>query len=336
MKLFSLLLVSILFLSAGLSHADTTRGGVTGGIAYDLPGWFKNSFLDFSEDVQEARAQGKHVLVFFHLEACPYCARMLEENFVTGDSKNFIQKNFDVIAVDIRGNRELTWVDRATYTEKAVSKKLGVYATPALVFLDGDGRKVLQLNGYREPHAFRLALQYVHEKKYREQSLADYLAGQKQASVYTLRAHPAFVGATDFKNYRKPLALLFENKSCHDCAAFHDKTLNHPEVLSELSKFLLVRLDTDSTAALRDLEGKPTDAGAWAKKLGMSYRPGVVLFNEGKEVARMDTRFYHYHFRELLRYVSGKHYRRFGSFSAYSAHRREELSKQDATIDYSE
>ena len=85
-----------------------------------------------------------------------------------------------------------------------------------------------------------------------------------------------------------------------------------------------------------DLDGKKTSPREWAQRLNVIYRPGVVFFNEGQERVRMDGMQYHYHFKELLRYVSGKHYRRHASFSSYNAERREELLQQGAVIDYSQ
>lgn len=51
--------------------ADTPRGRLTGGQVYELPGWFKKSFLVLNEDVQEAKAQGRHVMLCMHLAECP-------------------------------------------------------------------------------------------------------------------------------------------------------------------------------------------------------------------------------------------------------------------------
>ena len=51
---------------------------------------------------------------------------------------------------------------------------------------------------------------------------------------------------------------------------------------------------------------------------------------------RIDTRLYHYHFKERLRYVSGEYYKRYANLSQYGAARRAELLKQGIDIDYSE
>jgi hypothetical protein len=70
--------------------------------------------------------------------------------------------------------------------------------------------------------------------------------------------------------------------------------------------------------------------------LNLIYRPGVVFFNEGKERMRMDGMQYHFHFKELLRYVSGKHYHEHATFSSYNAARRDQLLSQGVVIDYAQ
>lgn len=336
MRPVAVLLAALVLALAPPAGADSAPGKLTGGVAYALPAWFKTSFLDFKSDVEDARKAGRHVLVFMHLDECPYCERMLRESFAGGESRDYIRKHFDVIGVNIRGSLEVTWIDGATYTERELARKLQTIATPTLVFLDPDGNKVLQLNGYRDPRALRLALEYVQAKAYRAEPLAAYLAARAKPAVYALRDHPQFSAVTDFKGYRKPLAVLFEDRGCAECARFHEKTLNHPDVLAEMKPFLFVRLDADSDRGIVGLDGRPTTPAQWVRALDLTYRPAMVLFDEGREIFRMDGRLYHFHFKEALRYVSGGYYKRYPSISRYNAARREELARQGVDIDYSE
>jgi thioredoxin-related protein len=336
MKKPILLLCVALLAVDGLVLAQTQPGRATGGRAHSMPDWFKQSFLNFKDDVEEARQAGKHVLVFMDLNDCPYCARTLDENFHGGENKPYIQEHFDVIALNVRGDQEVIWTDAASYSERQLAAKLKIAGTPALIFLDGNGDKVLQLNGYRTPPTLRLALEYVHSKAYRNQSLSDYIENRQKSPVYKLRDHPRFENVTDFSNYRKPLAVIFEDRNCADCAGFHDKVLNHPDVLAELKPFRLVRLDTYAETPIVDTSGKRTTPRAWAATLKMNHRPGVVLFDEGKEAARVEGRFYHFLFKEMLRFVSGKHYQRYARFGAYLDERQPALLKQGISIDFSE
>ncbi len=336
MKRIALLLAALVLIVAGAAAADTTPGKLKGGEIYSLPPWFKASFLDFRSDVEEARQQGKHVMVFLHLDECPYCARMLKENFVSGENQAFMQKHFDVIGVNIQGSLEVTWIDGATYSERALARRLETFATPTIVFLDPNGNKVLQLVGYRDPRALRHALEYVQSRSYGSQPFAAYLAARDRPPIYTFHSHPQFSEITDFQGYSKPLAILFEDRHCADCERFHDRTLNRPDVAEEMRKFLFVRLDAESNRPIVDLQGTTTTPAQWVKSLGLSYRPAVVLFNEGREIYRVDWQLYHFHFVEALRYVSGAHYKQFDTLSQYRATYRAELLKKGIDIDFAE
>lgn len=319
----------------GPAGAQSAPGKLTGGVVYSLPAWFKPSFFDFREDVEEARRANRHVMLFLHLDECPYCARMLEENFVGGDNRAYLQQHFDVIGVNVRGASEVKWFDGKTYTEQSFSRMLKTFGTPTLVFLGPNGDVVLKLSGYRDPGALRGALEYVQSASYLKQPFATYAAARDKPAAYVLREHPQFAKRSDFKGYAKPLAILFEDRGCADCARFHDKTLNHPDVVAELKPFLFVRLDTDSKATVVDVAGKAVTPAQWAQALGLSYRPSLALYDEGRAIALIDTRLYHFHLKERLRYVSGAYYKRY-SPAEYSAARRSELLKQGVSIDYSE
>ena len=332
--LFASIALVLLIISAPAA-AETASGKVTGGQKYDLPDWFKMSFLELKDDLREANQHGKQLMLFMHLEECPYCARTLNENFREGATREFIERHFDVIGIDIRGSRSVDWLDGKQYSEQALAQKLKVYATPTILFLDPAGKVALRLNGFRTRQAFRQAVDYVQQQAYRRESLADFTAKQKQAP-YRLRAEPMFREITDFRNFRKPLALMFEDRDCYDCDEFHDKVLNHPDVLPELARYTVVRLDAYSDQPITGIDGRRTTPGQWAKQLGLTYRPGIVLFNEGKERARMDGMLYHFHFKELLRYVSGGYYKQYASFSKYNAARRPELLQQGISIDYAQ
>ena len=106
-----------------------------------------------------------------------------------------------------------------------------------------------------------------------------------------------------------------------------------PAVKPALAKFTLVRLDAYATSAIVDIDGRRTTPRDWAQELNVVYRPGIVLFNEGRERARMDGMHYHFHFSELLRYVGGRHYREHEMFSSSTAARREERLQQGVVID---
>ena len=162
------LLLAALWLALGAFPAQAQRAGDPAPVHYTLPAWFKQSFLDFREDVAEARGKGKQVMVFFHLDNCPWCARLLRESFEQGQNRTLIEKRFDVVAVNVRGAQEAVWTDGRRYTERSLTSHLKVRGTPTLVILGGDGAIAHRVDGYIEPGALReLLAQSPHTHEHR-------------------------------------------------------------------------------------------------------------------------------------------------------------------------
>jgi thioredoxin-related protein len=325
-----------LLLALGSASATTT-GQLTGGKASEHPEWFKESFLDIAEDVAEATEQDRHVMLFLHLNNCPYCYRMVEENIRHAPYTDFIRAHFDVIALNIRGDREVAFNEQITLTEKQLAERLRVNYTPTVIFLDRDNRPVARINGYRSVDEFKQILDYVQQQAYRTESLDTYLDARK-TQRYVFRDHPAIVESDNLQQFaERPLAVLFEDESCSDCDRLHDGYLNEPEVLAILERLTLVRLDALSDAELIDVDGRRTTPRAYAAELGLTYRPGIVLFDQGREIARIESELYRYHFTELLRYVGERHYLRYpDSFYDYLDVRTAELLASGQDIDLSE
>lgn len=317
-----------------ITTVQSAQGKTMGATSFKIPGWFKDSFLEISEDVKEAKDNNKHVMLFMHIDRCPYCTRMLNENFRKGNNKTFIRKNFDVIDINIKGDREILWDEKTQYSEKSLARELNVHFTPTIVFLNPEGQKVYQMNGYRSPEDFKHVLSYVNQKQYMKLKLTDYIIQQKKF-IYSFKSHPLFTEMTDFSQHKGPLAIVFEDKSCAGCDEFHAKVLNHKTVLPELKKFRVVRLDAYSTKPITDINGNKTTARDWARKLKIDYRPGTILFDEGTEVTRADGQLYHFHFKELLRYVAEGFYLKYPTYLQYLAPRQKELLNSGVDIDYS-
>lgn len=290
--------------------AEGATGKIVGAKMSSHPDWFKESFLDLAEDVDEAAQAGKHVILFLEMNGCPYCYKMVEENFKGAPYRDFIQENFDVIAINVLGDREVAMDAETALTEKTLSEQLGVTYTPATIFLDHTNQPVARVNGYRNVEDFRKVLDYVATKTYQQQPLTEYLAELKRAPRYSMRPHPHIQDITDLSSVTdKPLAILFENTACVVCDALHDGHLADPEVKQALKDFVLVRLDDRSDSPITAPDGSQTTARQFAEDLGINYRPTLVLYDQGTEIARIESMYYRYHFIGLLEYVGQRHYR---------------------------
>ena len=334
LQFFSVLL-AIVFTISTLNASQ--KGKVTGGSMHEPPTWFKESFLDIGEDIDEAKEEGKHIMLFLDLQGCPYCTRMLKESFhADNETSAFIQKHFDVINIDVKGSKEITWSEDETFTEKELAVKLKVQYSPTVLFLDYDKNVVVRLNGYRSAKNFKNVLEYVNGKHYQSMKLSEYVNKVKDKSIYTLKDNTMFKDITDLSKVNTPLAVIFEDGSCTQCGYFHNTTLKNKEVQGEFTKYTVVRFDANSESKIITPDGKITTPKAWATELNLEYRPGVLLFNEGKLQQTVDALLYSFHFKELLRYISGKYYKNYDGYLPYLRERQEELKAQGINIDISD
>lgn len=329
--------LSLLWAPATAGAADPPqRGKVVGAQVFTAPDWFKMSFLEIAEDVEEASAEDKHVLLFFHLEGCPYCYRMVEENFKNSPYTAFLQQHFDVIAINVRGDREVVFTEEVNLTEKDLARYLRVRFTPTVIFLGDDNEPVLRLNGYRSLEGFKHALDFVAEKAYRHTGLSNYIEQRVDGEVYRFRDHPAFVDTDDLSTGAlpdKPLMVLFEDRTCDECAALHDDILSLEKTREILDDFTVVRLDALSDAPLTGPDGTPTSPRRFAESLAIDYRPGVVLFDRGREILRIDGQQYRYHFQQLLRYVGERQYQEYPQMRDFMRAQEQQILDSGEDID---
>lgn len=314
------------------THAAKPRGEVIGSLHAVYPAWFKTSFLDLADDAAEAGAAGKHAILFFDSEGCPYCYRMLEDSF-KGTHQAFIREHFDVIALNVRGDREVAFSDTLRMPEKEAARQLEVRFTPTMLFLDEHNQSVLRVDGYRSVEDFGHLLHYVAEGAYRQASLSDFLDARPRAAVYRLRSHPSFSPRTDLSGVEGPLMVLFEDETCTSCDELHDHVLTHPLTRELLRELTVVRLDARSSAAIVEPGGRSTTPRQWAADLDMTYRPGVVLFDGSREVYRIDGYRRTFHFQQVLRYVVGREWERYASYREFAHADREAILARGEDVD---
>ncbi len=333
MKKLLILLITIV-LSATFINAAT--GKVVGGANHSVPSWFKLSFLDISEDAKEAQEKNKHLMVFLDLDGCPYCDKMLKESFFPKNrTSDFIKAHFDVINIRITGEKEITWDENTSMSEKEFAQKMKIYFTPTILFLDGNKNIVTRVDGYRSPGNFLHILKYVNGKYYKKMQLDEYLNRVKNKNLYKLKPNKLFSNISDLSSVSGPLAVILEDGSCTQCDYLHNVTFKNKDVEKELKPYTIVRLDASSDKPMIDISGNKTTPKKLALDMNLTYRPTILLYNDKKLKLSIDALLYSYHLKERLRYVSGKYYKKFSTYHEYSRARKKELLKEGVTIDLS-
>ena len=335
----AVLLVAIGGGHAAAAESESLETGVNPGY-HEPPDWFKASFLDLPEDVAEARDSGKRVMLYFYQDGCPYCAKLIDDNFGRADIEKTTRRNFEVISINMWGDREVTGLDGKSMSEKAYARKLGIKFTPTLIFLDEQGRGVLRVDGYYHPDRFLHTLRYAAQAKPGGESLRTYLARVQEDTEAGLPPdEPFFMDPPYLLDRRsgsadKPLLVLFEGPACAVCQELHRDILQRPKTRELLDRFQVVRLDRTAETPVLTPQGERTTAAAWAGQLGIEYEPGLVFFNrEGKEVFRVAAYLRAFHFQSVLDYVASGAYREQPEFQRFVQARAEHLEEQGMEVD---
>ena len=138
--------------------------------------WLYKSSLDLRRDLAATEKEGKRLVIFWEQVECAYCKPMYELNLRIPRLVEKIKKNFNVIKLDILGERKVTDLDGTVLAENELAEKFKIYYTPTLQFLpeslelaagrNGKESEVFRPEGYFKPFHFNFLFHYVQSKGY--------------------------------------------------------------------------------------------------------------------------------------------------------------------------
>ncbi|MBX2881448.1 MAG: thioredoxin fold domain-containing protein [Granulosicoccus sp.] len=345
-RLGVLLLISICFVLAPVSQAQDTgtespasKGEFLGAMESVYPDWFKVSFLELEDDVAEAAEAGKRLMLLFHQDGCPYCNAFVERNLAQKDIEDTLKEKFDVIEINMWGDREVASVGGNVYTEKTFAEALRVQFTPTILFLNEQGSLALRINGYYDPDRFRLVLDYVSNKREKEKTFDEFMREQTpEETQKEIVSHPYITGpvtelATRPGSGDKPLLLLFEQGNCRNCETLHKDIFSLEESQALLEEFDVYQIDMWGRDAFTLPDGTTTTGRDWSRTLGISYAPTLITFAaDGTEVIRSEAWFKRFHTQSILHYVLSDEWREQPNFQRYLSDRAEHIREQGIDV----
>lgn len=143
---------------------------------------FDQSLGDFSEELTEAKSQGKKgILLFFEMDECPFCHRMKTTVLNQPEVMAYFKQHFLIFPVDIEGDIEIT--DFAGNTMKMKDFAFvhnRVRATPVFAFFDLEGKSIVRYTGPTSGvEEFMWLGEYVVDEHYKEMKFTKYKRQKK-------------------------------------------------------------------------------------------------------------------------------------------------------------
>ncbi|WP_378213520.1 thioredoxin family protein [Aquicoccus sp. G2-2] len=136
--------------------------------------WLRTTFKDLREDLNDANAEGKRLVVMIEQRGCIYCAKMHKEVYSDPGLRKFIEANFFVVQMNLHGNDTATDFDGQESEQSALMRKWGILFTPTVMFFPEEvpeGKTAPQVAVAVMPGAFGLQTTldmytWVNEKRY--------------------------------------------------------------------------------------------------------------------------------------------------------------------------
>jgi thioredoxin-related protein len=302
-----------------------------------FPDWFKLSFLDLREDIKDVQEAGKQgLMVYFGQKYCAYCKQFLETDLGAEDIQAYARDHFDVIGLDIHGDRTVTDLQGVELTESALAVRDKTNFTPAVIFYNADGVEVLRLRGYDPPYRFRAALEYVADAHYKDENFRQYLARADVPLIFDpgdLSEEAVFLPGPYMQDRSvipgdRPLAVFFEQGNCHACDVLHTGPMRDPEIMARFEQLEVIQLSFWSDTPVITPAGERLTARQWGEKLGLFYTPTLIFFdNDGTEIMRVDSVVQFYRLRNVLDYILSGGYREYPTFQRWRASRSPRLTE---------
>ena len=141
--------------------------------------WLYKSSLNLRADLAATERDGKRLVIFWEQKECPYCKPVYELNLRIPRMVDKIKNNFNVIKLDILGERKVTDLDGTVLAEKELALKYQIRYTQTLQFLpeslakaagkSGEDLEVFRSEGYFKPFHYYFLFHYVQSKGYESQ-----------------------------------------------------------------------------------------------------------------------------------------------------------------------
>lgn len=306
----------------------------------EKPEWFKLSLMELPDDLKEANKANKRLVLYFYQDGCPYCKKLIEDNFGKQEIVDKFQKNFDLIAINMWGDKEVIDLNGNATIEKDFAASLKVMYTPTMLFLNEQGQVALRINGYYYPEKFTAALDYVSNKKEKETSFLTYYK-QKKTSKASASLHidprylqPPYNLKLAMETSKRPLLVMFEEPYCKLCDELHLDILQQEETKEAIKAFDVVLLNARSNGILITPQGKAMRINEWADQLDVKFSPSLIFFdNNGREVFRTEAYLRTFHIAGAMNYVSSGQYKEQPSFQRYLQDVNKQMIEKGIKVD---
>ena len=132
-----------------------------------------SSDINFDNIIKKSKTQNKQIMVFFHMEHCPWCHKFINESLKDKKIMSLIKQDFIFIDIDVETSGKLIYENKSL--EKIdFARKYNIYFYPTTLMFNN--MKIVQkVRGYRNKKKFINIIKYVASKSYKSMTLKEFI-----------------------------------------------------------------------------------------------------------------------------------------------------------------
>ncbi len=339
---FSLLSFSLLSLVSQASTEGQLGEGMVNPGFYEKPNWFKGSFLELQDDLNDANDKNRQIILYFHQDGCPYCKKLLDDNFSRPAIVETMSQNFDLIEINMWGDKAVTLFDGEEVSEKEFARRMKVMFTPTLIFLDHKGQSQFRMNGYYAPEKFSAALDRVLSQSGKV-SQTETLQNETPAIVLMNKPKEKFISKAEdlsalIQNSKKPVMILFEQGDCLECNELHGDLFRRLPVYKQLKQFTIAQVDINSAEKVVAPGGELMSQKKLAKHLNIHYTPSILFYEPGESsevgpVFRSEAYLKNFHIQAVFDYILTQAYLTEPEFQRFVQRRADKMREEGVEVE---
>jgi thioredoxin-related protein len=305
-----------------------------------IPTWQPTAMLDLDDVFFRASTEQRLTMLIVYAEGCPGWSRMVAPLVADEEVAATSRKRFHVYAVNADDREQAILIDGRAYSASQLVDMLGVETYPAFALFEEDGRLVQMLEHPDSARELQSTLETAIAIEYgmaRLDQPSTYEASPREAGTvfeYRVNPSPSRVLSLKDESDERPLAVFFEEPSCHHCDHLWQHTLSDPQTKSMLGRFRIARVELQADTVVISSEKRHLPVAQWSRELGITSTPTVVLFDKtGRRVGHTSSHADLFRFQSLLDYVISHTYKSDPNFTHFLRHRARHLRSHGYKID---
>ena len=131
------------------------------------------SDINFDDIIKQSKKEDKQIMVFFHMEHCGWCHKMIDDSLSDKTIKKIIKDKFIFVDIDVESSGNIIFENKSV--EKIdFARKYKVWFYPTTIVFE-NMIQIQRVRGYRNKTKFLNIVKYLSSKSYKDMTLKEYI-----------------------------------------------------------------------------------------------------------------------------------------------------------------